>query len=154
MSDFCESQVTNGGKPCDSLRSWQATAYAGTQSTHRQMVFKHLSNDLVGLARGKQKSYRQIFEKDNGKWSISFRLDAAGDVTFSSNDVADAYRDLGDMIHNGISYLELGLREGEILLLDNTAFLHSRTHYTPNSQRLINRVQITNTNLNLGFIHE
>ncbi len=83
----------------------RGTAYAGTQSTHRQMVFKHLSNDLVGFARGRQKSYRQIFEKDNGKWSISFRLDAAGDVTFSSNDVADAYRDLGDMIHNGIGYL-------------------------------------------------
>lgn len=158
-SDSVELVLLHCVKPCpdggglNQIMSGQSIV-KHLKNSDNAMVFKRLSNDLVGFARGKQKSYRQIFEKDNGKWRISFRLDAAGDVTFSSNDVADAYRDLGDMIHNGISYLELGLREGEILLLDNTAFLHSRTHYTPNSQRLINRVQITNTNLNLGFIHE
>jgi hypothetical protein len=86
MSDFCESQVTNGGKPCDSLRSWQATAYAGyglcgvrgtayagTQSTHRQMVFKHLSNDLVGFARGNKNPIAKCLRKTTA--SEAYHLD-------------------------------------------------------------------------------
>ncbi|PHM72290.1 TauD/TfdA family dioxygenase [Xenorhabdus sp. KJ12.1] len=117
-------------------------------------IIEILSENSVGFSRESQKSFRKIFKKENDKWKISFRLDSAGDITFPSKEVESAYNTLAKIIHNDVSYIEFGLREDEILLLDNSAYLHSRTNYSFNSHRLINRVQITDTAIDVGFEYE
>lgn len=128
--------------------------FSHLKKTNQTNIIRTLSENSVVFSRGRQKSSRKIFKKENDKWKISFRLDKAGDIIFPSKEVEIAYKTLAKIIHNDVSYIEFGLREDEILLLDNAACLHSRTNYSFNSNRLINRVQITDTAIDVGFKYE
>ncbi len=153
MALQCEVAASSGG--LTKLVDGQ-DIYKYIQQINPEKLVNLFENDVLIVKRDNQTAAKPIFSYNDDRVQIAFRYDDAVEILVK-HEVINVFQKIKIFLEDPKNKVIFKLQPHQIIIVDNTRFLHGRTEFNHAENRLLNRIWFDGNSkyaphLKFGFI--